>query len=224
MKGFGFIVAVGACLLLVSGCSSFRTEMGQPLAGRASGFVAGQSRVETVVGKLGPPDSATRLPQGFAFLYEHSIVREFQLGISVNYSILRYVKFIHAWNSLEQDVLLLSFDDHGVLQNANSKQWKEDLGGGNAVQFILTVTSLSDVSKFLRPADAHSWGEELLEPLPVALNSGQSLRTGEHGLRQQRIAPDYAGQHALEMAKPKGEKERRRIKKNYQAQPQPSGG
>jgi hypothetical protein len=78
--------------------------------------------------------------------------------------------------------------------------------------------SLSDLSRFLRPADAHSWGQALLEPAPIALNSAQSLRTGDHGVRQQRMTPDYAGQHTLEMAKPKTEKERRRIKKNYQIQ------
>jgi hypothetical protein len=213
------IVAGCACLLLVSGCSSFRTEMGRPVAAKASGFVDGQSRVETIVQELGPPDSATRLPEGFAFLYEHSVVREFQIGISVNYSILRYIKFIHAWNWLDQETLLLSFDDHGVLKNASSKRWKEDLGGGNAVQFVVQVTSLSDISKFLRPADAHSWGESLLEPPAEGLNSAQSLRTGEHGLRQQRLDPEYAGQHTLEMAKPKGEKQRRKIKKDYQNQP-----
>jgi hypothetical protein len=218
-----FIVAGAACLLLATGCSSFRTEVSQPLAGKVSGFVEGQARAETVVQQLGPPDSATRLPEGFAFLYEHSVFREFQIGISVNYSILRYVKFIHAWNSLDQEAVLFSFDNEGVLQNASSKRWKENLGGGSAVQFILTVASLSDISKFLRPADAHSWGSALLEPPPMALNSDQSLRTGEHGLRQQRLAPDYVGQHTLEMARPKGEKERRRIKKNYQSQPQPSG-
>jgi hypothetical protein len=223
MNSISLIGTAAACLVLATGCSSFRTEMGQHLAANASGLVEGQSHAETVVQQLGPPDSATRLPQGFAFLYEHSVMREFQLGISVNYSIFRYIKFIHAWNSLDQEVILLSFDNHGVLQHAGSKHWKEDLGGGNAMQFVLTVMSLSDVSKFLRPADAHSWGTALLDPLPIALNSGQSLRNGEHGLRQQRLSPDYVGQHTLEMSKPKGEKERRRIKKNYQGQPQPSG-
>jgi len=218
-----FIGIGGVCLLLASGCSSFRTEIGRPAGRTAAAFVEGQSRVETVVQQLGPPESATRLPEGFAFLYEHSVIREFQLGISVNYSILRFIKFIRAWNSLDQEAILLCFDDHGVLQKASSKHWKERLGGGSAAQFVLTVMSLSDVSRFLRPADAHSWGRALLEPPPVTLNSGQSLRSGEHGLRQQRIAPDYAGQHALEMAKPISEKERRRVKKDYQNQPQPPG-
>src|SRR6476646_9210561 len=101
MNGLLSIAAAGACLLLAPGCSAFRTEMGQRLGGNIGGLVEGQSRVETVVQQLGPPDSATRLPEGFAFLYEHSVMREFQLGISVNYSLFRYIKFIHAWNSLD---------------------------------------------------------------------------------------------------------------------------
>jgi hypothetical protein len=213
------MVAGALSLLLVNGCSSFRTEIGEPVGAKTAGFVLGQSRAENVLQELGPPDSATSLPDGFAFLYEHSIVREFQFGISVNYSIFRYFKFIHAWNSLDQEVFLCSFDNHGILQTAGGKQWKENLGGGTAVQFVLNVMSLSDLSRFLRPADAHSWGEALLEPAPVVLNSAQSLRTGEHGMRQQRMTPDYAGQHTLEMAKPKTEKEKRKIKKNYQSQP-----
>jgi len=212
-------MAAGAIsLLLVNGCSSFRTELGRPVSAEACGFVLGKSRAENVLQELGPPDSATKVPDGFAFLYEHSIVREFQLGITVNYSFLRYFKFIHAWNSLDQEAFLFTFDSYGILENAGGKKWREDLGGGTAVQCILNVMSLSDLSRFLRPADAHEWGEALLEPAPIALNSAQSLRTGEHGLRQARMAPDYAGQHTLEMAKPKTEKERRRIKKNYQIQ------
>jgi hypothetical protein len=218
MNRLQLILSCGSGLLLLSGCSSFRTEMGRPVQARAGEFAEGQTRVETVVRKMGPPNSATRLPQGFAFLYEHSTVRELQLGFSVNVSLLRYFKFVHAWNSLDQDALLLSFDDHGVLQSASSGEWRESLGGGNVVQFVVNVMSLSDLSNFLRPADAHFWGTMLLEPPPVGLNTAQSLRTGEHGL-QQRVAPNYAGQQTLEMSKPKTEKEKKRIKRDYQSPP-----
>jgi len=202
-------------LLLLSGCSSFRIEMGQPVQATGGEFTARETRVETVVHKIGPPNSATRLPHGFAFLYEYSRVNEFQVGINVPYSFLRYLKFIHAWNHLDHEAFALIFDDRGVLQDAGRRQWREKLGGGNAVQIVFNVMSLSDVSKLLRPADAHTWGQRLLQPLPVALNSGQSLRTGENGL-QQRIAPNYAGQQTLEMTKPKTENEKRRIKRDYQ--------
>ena len=90
--------------------------------------------------------------------------------------------------------------------------------GGSAVQILFVSISLSDVSKILRPADAHNWGKQLVQPLPIGLNSAQSLRNGEHGL-QLRISPDYVGQQTLEMTKPKTEKEKKRIKKNYQMPP-----
>jgi hypothetical protein len=191
--------------------------MGQPLTGRPDEFTEGRTRVEAVVRELGPPNQASRLPDGFAFLYEYSRVSEFQFGISVDISFLRWIKFVKAWNSLNQQSLILTFDDQGVLRSAGLAAWQEGLGGGSAAQIVFAVISLSDVSDILQPADAHSWGKLLLQPLPVALNSAQSLRVGEHGL-QQRIAPDYAGQHTLEMTNPKTEKEKKRIKKNYQLQ------
>lgn len=215
-QGF-FIGSAGAALVLMSGCSSFRTEMGVPVHTRVGEFAQGQTRVETVMSKMGPPDSVTKLPGGFAFLYEHSVFTEFQLGVSVNYSVLRYFKFIHAWNKLQHEAFVLTFDERGVLRNAGSGESREDLGGGSAVQVLVSVMSLSDISNVLRPADEHDWGEELLQPLPIVLNSAQSLRNGQHGF-QQRIAPEYAGQHTLEMAKPKTEREKKKIKRNYTSQ------
>jgi hypothetical protein len=193
--------------------------MGQPLAGKADGFAEGRTRVDAVLRELGPPDQASRLPGGFAFLYEHSVMSEFQLGFSVNAPVVRWFKFIKAWNHLDQESLLLVFDDRGVLRSAGTGNWKESLGGGSAAQILFVVMSLSDITDFLRPADTHEWGKALLQPLPVALNSAQDIGSGAHGL-ELRIAPDYAGQRTLEMSLPKTEKEKRKIKKNYQM-PQP---
>jgi len=212
------IAAWLAALVLAAGCSSFRTEMGRPLEGSVTNYTNSQTRVETVMHDLGPPNEVTKLPDGFGFLYEYSRVKEFQLGVSVNVSFLRYFKFLKAWNSLEQQALLVTFDHRGVVQNAALGKWNESLGGGTAVQFIVSVMSLSDVSRLLRPADANGWGERLLQPLPTTLNVAQSLRTGEHGF-EQRIAPEYAGQETLEMARPQSERAKKKIKKNYQQPP-----
>lgn len=189
--------------------------MGHPLLGRVQNYTNGQTRLQTVLDEMGPPNAATRLPDGFAFLYEHTRINEFQLGISVNVSVLRYFKFLHAWNSLERQVMLVTFDKQGTVRNATMRQWKADLGGGSAVQFIVNVMSLSDVAQFLQPADANSWGDRLLQPLPTTLNGAQSLRTGEHGL-QQRGPPEFVGQETLEMAVPKTERVKKKIKRNYQ--------
>src|SRR3982750_2668824 len=68
---------------LFCGCSSFRTELGKPLKVEPEAFVEGQTRAETVIHELGPPNRASRTADGFAFLYEHSVMREFQLGIAI---------------------------------------------------------------------------------------------------------------------------------------------
>jgi hypothetical protein len=191
--------------------------MGRPLPAGAAGFAEGRTRVEEVVRELGPPAQASRLPDGFVFLYEYTCMSEFQLGFSLNLPVIRWLKFVRAWNWLDQECLVLTFDDQGVLRGAGAGNWEESLGGGGAVQILFTAMSLSDVDELLRPADAHDWGQALLQPPPVALNSAQSLRNGAHGL-ELRVAPDYAGQQSLEMTRPKTEKEKKRGKRDYQSQ------
>jgi len=215
---FGVVCVLMTALGLLTGCSSFRTELGQPVAARAGGFAEGRTGVNAVIRDLGPPNAITRLPDGFAFLYEHSTISEFQFGFSANLPVIRWLKFVRAWNHIEQDNVLLTFDDQGVLCSVGTGNWQESLGGGGAVQFLFVVMSLSDLSDFLCPADAHGWGKSLLQPLPVTLNSAQSLRNGEHGL-QLRNSPDFAGQHTLEMKVPATERVKKKIKRDYQSQP-----
>jgi hypothetical protein len=202
-----------AALVALTGCSSFRTEMGRPLPAPKQ-LVEGQTHVDAVVHELGPPHQASRLAEGFVFLYEYSRISEFQLGLSMNLPVIRWFKFLRAWNHLDEQTLALTFDQQGVLRSKGSGNWQESLGGGGGAQLLFVVMSFSDVSELMQPAPAHSWGTTRLQPAPVALNAAQSLRTGEHGL-EQRIAPAYVGQHTLEMPMPKTEKEKKRLKKNY---------
>lgn len=195
----------------LTGCAHFRTELGKPLAVDKGSFVEGETSVHTVVHALGPPNQVSALPDGFAFLYEHSVVKELQIGFSLDFPLLRWLKLIWAMNSLDQDLCLMTFDDEGRLKAIGVGHSSEDLGGGKAIQFIVSVISLTDSSAFRRPADAHSWGAACLGRLPRTLNADQNLRTGAHGL-QLRTAPKYAGQHTLEMAKPAKLKIKRRGK------------
>jgi hypothetical protein len=198
----------------VAGCSSFKTELGQSFPENRASLAEGQTRIETVLDEFGPPNLVSALPEGVAFLYEHSVIGEFQFGISFNLPVIRYFKFIKARNHLDQDAVLMTFDEQGVLQGIGSGAWEENLGGGTALQLIVMVVSLSNTSELRRRADAHAWGRWLLQPLPVALNSEQTLRTGANGL-QQRIAPRYVGQQTLEMPKPQKAKEKKRPKRQY---------
>jgi hypothetical protein len=203
-------------LLALTGCSSFKLETTKPRSLSSRDFEAGQATVAAVVHELGPPHQASALADGFVFLYDYSGISEFQLGLSVDRPPLTYFKFIKAWNHLNQDVRVMIFDEDGVLRSVNRAQWRESMGGGSAIQFLFTVVSLSDSSKFLHRADAHDWGQRLLQPLPVALNSANSLHNGENGL-QQRMTIEYAGQQTLEMARPKTSREMKKAKKDYQS-------
>jgi hypothetical protein len=208
LTNFSFPVA----MWVLAGCSSFRTESGKALPSHPPTFVKGETRVETVIRELGPPNQMSALGDGLAFLYEHSITAEFQLGFSLNLPLIQYLKFVRAWNHLDQQALLITFDDQGVLLGVGSDSWKEDLGGGTAAQLIFAATSLTDLSALRRPADAHSWGRWLLQRPPVVLNAAQSLRLGANGL-QQRISPAYVGQQSLETPRPKRVKTKKRPKR-----------
>jgi len=198
----------GTAALLTTGCSSFRTEWGDPLPQNARHFERGEATVQEVIHELGPPGKVTSLPGGFAFLYEHSSVHEFHLGISLNAPILKWFKFVRASNQLDQDILLMVFDDAGVLRSMDSEEWRDSLGGGGAAQFLYSTMSLTDDSALRQRSPQHTWGRDDLQRLPVLLNSQQTLRSGEHGL-QQRLAPLAAGQTTLEMSTSKPLKNKR---------------
>lgn len=189
-------------VVVLCGCSSFRTDWGPPIGGQADTFTEGTTRMQTVIHEMGPPTQISALPQGCVFLYEHSVIGEFQFGLSVDYSLLRYLKFVRAWNHLDQSVVVLTFDDRGVLVGKGHKKWREQLGGGGAAQLLFASISLTDLSLRRQRSDLLRWGRSDLQALPIMLNSAQSLRTGENGVHQQHVAPKFAGQHTLEMAKP----------------------
>lgn len=192
---------LGAAFAL-TGCSSIRTEVGRPLPEAPAPLVEGVTRAETVVHDWGPPHGVSALPDGFAFLYEYSRVREFQFGLSLKTIRMPYLKVIKADSKLSEAARVLTFDKDGVLRAQGSAAWKEKLSGGEALQLITSVLSLTDTTAFRRLPDPLLWGRGSLQRPPVTLNSDQDLRSGANGL-QQRTSPAFVGQATLEMAPPK---------------------
>jgi len=188
--------------VVLTGCSSIHKEVGRPLPENPRPLVEGVTRAETVVHDWGPPHVVSSLPDGFAFLYEYSRDREFQFGLSMKFIRMPYFKVIKADSNLSEDARLLTFDGNGVLRAQGSDAWKEKLSGGEALQLITSVLSLTDTTAFGRLPDPLVWGRENLERPPVTLNAAQDLHRGSNGL-QQRISPAYVGQGTLEMARPK---------------------
>ena len=206
LRTFAMSILGGA--LLLTGCSSIRTEVGRPLPENPAPLVEGTTRVETVVHELGPPHAVSALPDGFVFLYEYSRVSEFQFGLSLKFIRLPYFKVIKADSKLSETAWLLTFDEQGVLRAQGSAAWREKLSGGSALQLIVSVLSLTDTTAFRREPDPLTWGRGCLQRPAVTLNSAQDLRLGGNGL-QQRISPVFAGQATLEMTRPKAIKIKR---------------
>jgi hypothetical protein len=161
--------------------------------------------MSAVLRELGPPHAVSALPDGCVFLYEHSKVDELQFGISLDSIDAPYLKLITANSKLSETAHLLTFDDDGVLRANHLKSWEEKLSGGQALQFVTSVSSLTDITTFQQIPEPLVWGRGRLQPMPVTLNAGQDLGTGEHGV-EQRLSPRYAGQATLEMAPPKAVK------------------
>lgn len=207
LKRVGITLLLGGPLAL-SGCSSFRTEVGNPMPQPSSPLVEGETRVHTVIHELGPPHAISALPDGFAFLYEYSRVSEFQWGLSLDSLRLPYFKIVKGDSHVSESAQILTFNKKGVLTAQGMDAWREKLGSGAALQLVISALSLTDATAFRRVPDALLWGRGLLQEPPVALNAAQDLRGGQHGL-QQRIAPLFAGQASLEMPRPNPLKNRR---------------
>ncbi|MHC4450150.1 MAG: hypothetical protein ACYS0E_08435 [Planctomycetota bacterium] len=144
-----------------------------------------------------------------AFLYEHLTIRENQLGISydgehlgLNLRFLDWIKFSLGKAWADRQTLILVFDRDGTLTTERYLDWKQDLGIGFSVQFVVQAGSVVDTSAARAKTDVNDWGQFMLQRLPQALNVGQSMDDGRFGF-EQKGTPTAVGQRSLEMRRPK---------------------
>lgn len=152
-----------------------------------------------VLNQLGPPSKLSKYNDGLVFLYEAIEIQEMQLGLNIDYNVLRLVKFSYAKGAAERQALILIFDKNGFLITQNFKEFDEDLGSGQALDYLFSIESLVDSSKLEEDPSSLTWGASLLKPLPEMLNYSQNLGTGVSGVEQQG-APNSVGQHTLELS------------------------
>jgi len=143
-----------------------------------------------------------------AFLYEHLVIREGQIGISydgehlgVNMRFLEWIKFAFGKAWADRQTLLLTFDREGTLTTERFLAWHQDLGAGFSIQFVVQAGSVVDTSAARAKSDANEWGQFMLQRLPQALNVGQSMDDGRFGL-EQKGTPSSVGQRSLELRRP----------------------
>ena len=91
MSGSASVALSLTCLLgvLLSGCYQLTRTVDRSLASKASGLEEHAPHYSDVLRELGPPSKLTAMEGGFAFLYEHAVTRQWQLGHSVEYTIDR---------------------------------------------------------------------------------------------------------------------------------------
>jgi hypothetical protein len=199
-----------ACVLggSLQGCYQLVHTAGEPIAARVGGIDERASDFGDVLAELGPPLSVTALEGGFAFLYEHSKTREWQLGVSIAFPIERFgpevefplPKLTLARGAADMQTLIVEFDDQGKILASGFLDRDQDLGWGFGLTPPLATRDLVGAGPS-HPRRHDRWGMSLLRHLQYTLNASQDLASGTHGF-EQSDAPTSVGQRTLEWNDP----------------------
>jgi hypothetical protein len=194
-RSFLLLMLAGA----ISGCSTLYKRVDPDMDIRDVSFKPGETHYHEVLDRIGPPGRLTATGEGVAFLYESMLIRELQAGIGGQSDWLKLIKISVGDSRLYRDVLVLRFDQEGILISEATSDTSEGLGKSGGVQLFLTVKQLVDTDQYEDDAvEVSGWGMALLKPLPRGLNQHQSLTSGSAGFEQSGTT-SKTGQHTLEM-------------------------
>lgn len=202
-----YILPMLGCLILtaitLNGCARIQKNLGAPLPHEAFAEVESGAHYSRVLQLLGPPARISAVPGGSVFLYENRQLTERQWGLTLPGDIGNLFKFIYAKSDASVDVMIFSFDQRGVLLGKSTERLKSNTGGGMALNFIFKVKALADTSAYTTAQQGIlDWGMALAQPLPVVLNSPQSLDSGANGVEVIGME-STVGQKTLEMGRDK---------------------
>ena len=186
-------------ITILTGCTVIRTEIDVPIQVNGKTFKEGETGINAVLTKLGPPGKISALgDNSVVFLYEYVSIKEQQVGVSLPGDILKWFKLSVAKAKADRQALLLTFDGKGVLRSREFHAFEEDLGSGFGLSFLYSIVTLVDYSRLEKQPEILNWGAGLLEPLPEALNTMHSFDNGLRGV-EQKGTPTSVGQRTLEM-------------------------
>jgi hypothetical protein len=195
-------VSLVATLLLISlagaGCTTIGKQIGEPIPVEQVQLQEGVTNVFQIIDVLGPPHHMSALPDGSVMVYEYINAAERQFGVNMDFLGLEWFKTSFGRAKAKRQVLLLLFDDDGLLRAQDFQDWTQDLGQGFGFQLFFVALPTVDTRYLNAKPEQLLWGRAALEPLPVTLNTGQSLVSGGKGI-EMRGTPDSVGQHTLEM-------------------------
>lgn len=192
----GCVAVLLAVLSLASGCTRWSYDIGEPLT-RAQ-QPATDARLGDVLHQLGPPQRISSLPGGYVLGWEHWVVKELTLGLSLGPMGADLLAIDWGSAQVSGEFLLLTFNRQHRLVDSSFTRWDEHAGGGKALQPSLGLVDVVDVSDLVGAMPQHRWGASSYQRLPSSLNSASSPDSGESGL-EQRGTPRGAGQRTLEL-------------------------
>lgn len=190
-----------ALLLLLHGCSQIHREIGQDFYSQAAELIRSEQEIDVarVLEVLGPPQKLSALPQGYAFLYQFSIVDEQQIGLSSDQPVLRWLKFSLAEADARIKTAVFRFDDHDQLVAATNAVNRSDLGEEQSIMFALAMSAIVDSDDLGHDRwSPNLWGASLLQPTAKSLNAQSDLDSGSIGF-EQRGTPTRVGERTLEL-------------------------
>ena len=183
-------------LLVASGCSQWRYELGDALDADYLQRARGESLAE-VLATLGPPLRFTTADDQLFMAWESWRISQSALGVSLGFAGADFLSVDVGNARIRGDYLLLGFDAQRRVSAAARATRDDSLGSGAAIQPFYGFVSVVSVEDLLRDLPQHVWGAGMLRPLPGVLNNPQSPGLGDSGM-EQRGTPAGAGARSLE--------------------------
>jgi len=198
-KSHYIFAILATTLLFTTGCTIIRSEPSHDISFEDTDYSIETTHYREILHEHGPPSQLSALGTGMVWLYEEVDLTEKQLGIGFSDGPLSLFKINLAAGDGEYKGWMLTFGENGYVTSFAKTEDVINLGRGAGFQFILTVSSLVNITDVRGSSAQADWGQGLITEPSRGLNRNQDLNLGKSGL-QLLMTPAYTGQHTL--AKP----------------------
>ncbi|MFT4822800.1 MAG: hypothetical protein ACJASY_000460 [Halioglobus sp.] len=187
-----------AFAMLLTACTQFHYDLGEPLSESQIPNSAARIGLGEVLDKLGPPLRMSATHSGFVLAWEHWKIDENSLGFSLGVAGVDALSIDFGSSRTRGEFLLMGFDHQHQLTDSAFTRWDNHAGGGKSIQPFASLVSVVDVDDLLNQMPQHRWGAASLRELLLTLNLANQPDMGQSGI-EQRGTPKAVGQRSLEM-------------------------
>jgi hypothetical protein len=189
-------IAILSAMACCTACTYFEVELTGPEKLDTVTINDQGETIDTVLAELGPPNRLGRAGSGLVFLYEYARVEEHQVGLHFAQDWVNLFKVAMGRGDLFSRTLFVVFDEKDTVLSHSFEEGEEELGTGVSVQLFFSAVPVVDTDNLQFESPHHLWGGGLLQPLPILLNSRNSMDSGIGGV-ESMDTPSGAGQRSL---------------------------